>query len=76
MNCGRVHPKLPKVMQQDSAFGQAKQEGMHVEVQWQENNSLSYKSFRKHFPDEVSITQRCLITQNKQESLQKNYIVF
>ena len=59
-------------MQQDSTFGQAKQKGMHVEIQWQDNNSLSYKSFRKHFPDEVSITQRCQITQNKKESLQIN----
>ena len=34
------------------AFSQAKQEGMHIEVQWQDGDSSSAKSFRQHFPDE------------------------
>ena len=34
------------------AFGQAKQEGMHIEVQWQDADSSSAKSFRQHYPDE------------------------
>ena len=34
------------------AFGQAKQEGLHIEVQWQDGDSSSAKSFRQHYPDE------------------------
>lgn len=33
------------------AFGQAKQEGMHIEVQWQDGDSFSAKSFRQHYSD-------------------------
>ena len=34
------------------AFRQAKEEGMHVEVQWQDGDSSSAISFRQHYPDE------------------------
>ena len=34
-----------------AAFGQAKQEGMHIEVQWHDGDSSSAKFFRQHFPD-------------------------
>ena len=34
------------------AFGKAKEEAMHVEVQWQNGDSSSAKSFRQHFPNE------------------------
>jgi len=34
------------------AFGQAKQEGMHIEIQWQDGDSSSAKFFRQHYPDE------------------------
>ena len=34
------------------AFAKAKEEGMHIEVQWQDGDSSSAKSFREHFPDE------------------------
>ena len=32
--------------------GLAKEEGMHVEVQWQDGDSSFAKSFREHYPDE------------------------
>ena len=35
------------------AFGQAKQEGLHIEIQWQDGDSSSAKSFRQHYPDET-----------------------
>ena len=34
------------------AFRAAKEEGMHIEVQWQDGDSSSAKSFREHYPDE------------------------
>ena len=34
------------------AFKEAKDEGMHIEVQWQDGDSSSAKSFREHYPDE------------------------
>lgn len=34
------------------AFSKAKKEGIHIEVQWQDGDSSSAKSFREHFPDE------------------------
>ena len=34
------------------AFGKAKEEGMHIEVQWQDGDSSSASSFREHYPDE------------------------
>ena len=34
------------------AFAKAKEEGMHIEVQWQDEDLSSAKSFREHFPDE------------------------
>ena len=37
----------------DEAFGMAKDDGMHVEVQWQDADSSSSASFRKHYPDET-----------------------
>ena len=33
------------------AFGKAKEEGMQIEVQWQDGDSSSAKAFREHFPD-------------------------
>ena len=41
----------------DEAFGMAKDDGMHVEVQWQDADSSSSASFRKHYPDK---TKSCL----------------
>ena len=35
------------------AFAKAKEEGMHIEVQWQDGDSSSAKSFWERFPDEV-----------------------
>ena len=35
------------------AFGQAKQEGLHIEIQWQDGDSSSAKSFRQHYPDKT-----------------------
>ena len=35
----------------DEAFGMAKDDGMHVEVQWQDADSSSAASFRKHYAD-------------------------
>ena len=35
-----------------AAFKEAKEEGMHIEVQWQDGDSSSAKSFREHYPDE------------------------
>ena len=37
----------------DEAFGMAKDDGMHVEVQWQDADSSSSASFHKHYPDET-----------------------
>ena len=37
----------------DEAFGMAKDDGMHVEVQWQDADSSSSASFRKHYPDNM-----------------------
>ena len=37
----------------DEAFGMAKDDGMHVEVQWQDADSSSSASFRKHYPDKT-----------------------
>ena len=37
------------------AFAKAKEEGMHIEVQWQDGDSSSAKSFREHFPDEQNL---------------------
>ena len=34
------------------AFKAAKEEGMHIEVQWQDGDSSSAKSFREHYSDE------------------------
>ena len=42
----------------DEAFGMAKDDGMHVEVQWQDADSSSSASFRKHYPDE---TKSCIM---------------
>ena len=36
----------------DMAFGQAKEEKMMIEVQWQDGDSSSAKAFRVHYPDE------------------------
>ena len=33
----------------DVAFKKAKEEGMHIEVQWQDGDSSAAKSFRDHF---------------------------
>jgi len=33
------------------AFGKAKDEGMHIEVQWQDGDSSAAKSFTQHYPD-------------------------
>ena len=38
----------------DEAFGMAKDDGMHVEVQWQDADSSSSASFRKHYPNHIS----------------------
>ena len=35
------------------AFQRAKEEGMHVEVQWQDGDSSAAKAFREHFTDET-----------------------
>ena len=35
----------------DIAFGEAKKEGMMIEVQWQDGDSSSAKAFRMHYPD-------------------------
>ena len=35
----------------DESFGMAKDDSMHVEVQWQDADSSSAASFRKHYPD-------------------------
>ena len=37
----------------DEAFGMAKDDDMHVEVQWQDADSSSSASFCKHYPDET-----------------------
>ena len=37
----------------DEAFGMAKDDGMHVEVQWQDADSPSSASFCKHYPDKT-----------------------
>ena len=42
----------------DEAFGMAKDDGMHVEVQWQDADSSSSASFRKHYPDK---TKSCIM---------------
>ena len=34
------------------AFRAAKEEGTHIEVQWQDGDSSSAKLFREHYPDE------------------------
>ena len=33
------------------AFGKAKEEGLHIEVQWQDGDSSSANAFREHYPD-------------------------
>ena len=35
------------------AFQKAKEEGIHIEVQWQDGDSSAAKSFREHFTDET-----------------------
>ena len=35
-----------------AAFKKAKEEGMHVKVQWQDGDSSSAKSFCEYYPDE------------------------
>ena len=39
------------------AFAKAKKEGMHIEVQWQDGDSSSAKSFRENFTDEEDMLQ-------------------
>ena len=39
------------------AFKEAKGEGLHIEVQWQDGDTSSAKSFREHYPDE----ERCVV---------------
>ena len=36
------------------AFKKAKEEGMHIEVQWQDGDSSAAKSFREYYTDETS----------------------
>ena len=33
------------------AFGKAKEEGLHIEVQWQDGDPSSANAFREHYPD-------------------------
>ena len=33
------------------AFGKAKDDGMHIEAQWQDADSSAAKSFLQHYPD-------------------------
>jgi len=35
------------------AFQRAKEEGMEIEIQWQDGDSSAAKSFREHFTDET-----------------------
>jgi len=38
----------------DFAIKKAKEEGMHIKVQWQDGDSSVAKSFRDHFQDETT----------------------
>jgi len=37
------------------AFGKAKDDNMHIEVQWQDADSSAAKSFLQHYPDSAVV---------------------
>ena len=49
----RVTSKSAEGHAASMAFGQAKEDGMHIEVHWQDGDSSSSNSFREHYPDET-----------------------
>ena len=53
--CGEIYHGTAKGAEGHAAgiaFAKAKEEGMHIEVQWQNGDSSAAKAFRQHFPDE------------------------
>ena len=83
---GELYKGTAKSAEGYEAFGMAKDDGMHVEVQWQDADSSSSASFRKHYPDETKSRimlcaghfGRChtkaLAKLSKQKSFTKRYI--
>ena len=53
MSCIRVQLSQLRGYAADETFGMAKDDGMHVEVQWQDADSSSSASFCKRYPDET-----------------------